>query len=63
MKSMTKKLLVLITGVLLLAMILSSCGIDSSESNEVSDAARQEFIDEMLYAEGAQILYAPQITD
>ncbi|MBP3300892.1 MAG: hypothetical protein J6M34_05250 [Clostridia bacterium] len=63
MKSMTKKLLVLITGVLLLAMILSSCGLDSSESNEVSDAARQEFINQMLYAEDAQILYAPQIED
>ncbi len=63
MKSMTKKLLVLITGLLLIALSLSSCGLDSVETNEVSDEARQNFIDSMLYAEGAEVLYAPLIMD
>ena len=48
MKSMTKKLLVLITGVLLVAIALSSCGLDSVETNEVSDEARQAVIDKLL---------------
>lgn len=60
---MTKKLLVLITGVLLVAIALSSCGLDSVESNEVSDEARQAFIDKLLYEEDAEILYAPLIVD
>ncbi len=63
MKAMTKKLLVLITGLLLIALALSSCGLDSVESNEVSDEARQNFIDSLLNVEGGTILYAPLIVD
>lgn len=63
MKSMTKKLLVLITGLLLVALALSSCGLDSVETNEVSDEARENFINGLLEAEGAKILYAPSILD
>jgi len=63
MKSMTKKLLLLVTGILLFALILSSCGLDSTESNEVSDEARQAFIEKLIYEEGAELLFAPQIED
>ncbi len=63
MKSMTKKLLVLLTSLLLVALALSACGLDSVETNEVSDEARQKFIQGMLDAEGAEILYAPSILD
>ncbi len=63
MKSMTKKLLVLITGLLLVALALSACGLDSVETNEVSDEAREKFINGLLEEEGAEILYAPSIVD
>lgn len=63
MKSMTKKLLLLVTSILLVALILSSCGLDSQETNEVSDEARQKFLESLIYAEGAELLYAPQIED
>lgn len=63
MKSMTKKLLVLITCLLLVSIVLSSCGLDSSETNEVSDEARTNFIRELITAEGVELLFAPQIED
>ncbi len=63
MKSMTKKLLVLIAGLLLIALALSACGLDSVETNEVSDEARQNFIEGLLNEEGGKILYAPLIVD
>ena len=63
MKSMTKKLLVLITSVLLIAIALSSCGIDSVETNEVSDEARTKFIKSLIFAEDVELLYGPQIVD
>ncbi len=63
MKSMTKKLLVLIAGLLLVTLLLSACGLDSMEVNEVSDEARQKFIDSLVNGEGVDILYAPLIED
>lgn len=63
MKSMTKKLILLMTSLLLVTLALSACGLDSFESNEVSDAARQAFINKLLTEEGVEILYAPQIVD
>ncbi len=63
MKFMTKKLILLITSLLLVALALSACGLNSMESNEVSDAARQEFINGLLNEEGVEILYAPLIVD
>lgn len=63
MKQLTKKLLVLITGVLLVALFLSSCGIDGIESNDISDEARQNFIEEMIYAEDAELLFSPVIEE
>lgn len=63
MKSMTKKWILLISSLLLVTLALSACGLDALESNEVTDAARQKFINELLSEEGVEILYAPQIVD
>ena len=63
MKPMMKKLLLLTTCLLLVALVLSSCGLNSSETNEVSDEARTNYIRDLITAEGAELLYAPQIAD
>lgn len=63
MKHLTKKLLVLITSVLLVSLALSACGIDAMETNDVSDEARENHINSMLYAEGVEILHAPLIEE
>lgn len=63
MKSMIKKLLVLFTGMLLIAVVLSSCGIDSKETAEVSDEARQAFIQSLLNQEGAELIYSPLVEE
>ncbi len=61
MNSIVKKILVLITGVLIISFVLSSCGLDSFESNGVSDEQRQAFIDSLVNAEGAKLIYAPLV--
>lgn len=63
MKSINKKLLTLISCLLLVSMLLSACGLDSSEQNEVSDAARQKYVEELIYADGVELLYTPQVED
>ena len=52
-----KVLLAGVIGLLLVALALSSCGLDSGETNEVSDEARENFINGLLEAEGAKIAF------
>lgn len=63
MRAMTKKLILLITSLLLVVLVLSACGLSAFESGDVSDAARQKFIEGLLNEDGVEILYAPLIVD
>lgn len=60
MKNITKKLLALISFVLLISMILSACGIDSAETNDVSDSARKAHIAALCKEGMGKIVYTPQ---
>lgn len=57
MKQVTRKLLVLISMLLVLATVFSACGLDSSETNNVSDEAREAWINDLIG--DSELLYTP----